>query len=45
MKHIKLAVPVLMLLALGFALGGCPKKDKMMQNVPTQPAAQQTLIG
>jgi hypothetical protein len=43
MNLIKFAVPVLMLLALGFALGGCPKKDKMMQNTPAQPAVQQQI--
>lgn len=32
MKRAKFVVPVLMLLALGFVLAGCPKSDKMMQN-------------
>lgn len=41
MKTIKFALPVLMLLVLGFALAGCPKSDKMMQNTtPTAPTAQ-----
>ena len=30
MKRIKFALPVLLLLVLGFALAGCPKSDKMM---------------
>ena len=41
MKATKLALPVLLLLALGFVLGGCPKKDKMMQNDTTRPAVHQ----
>ncbi|HKI99248.1 MAG TPA: hypothetical protein VKB51_12310 [bacterium] len=46
MKPIKFAMPVLLLLALGFVLAGCPKSDKMMQNAPAQPSAmQQTQIG
>ena len=45
MKSAKFALPVLMLLALGFVLAGCPKKDKMMQNTPAQPAAVQQQIG
>ena len=32
MKRIKFALPVLILLALGFVLAGCPKSDKMMDN-------------
>lgn len=30
MNRIKFALPVLILLALGFVLAGCPKGDKMM---------------
>jgi len=43
MKMTKLALPVLLLLALGFVLSGCPKKDKMMQNDSNRPAVH--LIG
>jgi hypothetical protein len=43
MNVIKLALPLLLMLALGFVLGGCPK-DKMMQNDHARPAVQQ-LIG
>lgn len=32
MKRAKFVLPILMLLALGFVLAGCPKGDKMMQN-------------
>lgn len=34
MRMIKMALPVLMLMALGFALAGCPKSDKMMGQAP-----------
>ena len=40
MKAMKLALPLLLLLALGFVLGGCPK-DKMMQNDQGRPAVQE----
>ena len=43
MKMTKLALPVLLLLALGLVLGGCPKSDKMMQNESTRPVVH--LIG
>jgi uncharacterized lipoprotein YajG len=45
MKSVKFTLPVLLLLALGFALAGCPKNDKMMQNAPAQPAAMHQQIG
>jgi len=44
MKIAKALVPVLALLALGFALAGCPKSDKMM-GLQERPAAPSTLIG
>jgi uncharacterized lipoprotein YajG len=45
MKRAKFALPVLLLLALGFVLAGCPKSDKMMQNTPAQQPAVQQQIG
>lgn len=41
MKNTKLVLPVLLLLALGFVLSGCPGKDKMMDATPRANSVQQ----
>lgn len=41
MKAIKVIVPVLALIALTFALAGCPKGDDMMGQAPDAPAQMQ----
>ncbi len=44
MKMLKLALPLLALLALGVVLTGCPKGDKMMKNDTGKPGVVE-LIG
>lgn len=39
MKALKWIAPLALLLALGFALAGCPKDDKMMDARPNPSAA------
>jgi hypothetical protein len=40
MKRIQFALPLLLLLAVGFVLAGCPKDDKMMKGDASRPAVE-----